>query len=84
MLARGAGIAALEPLMQDAFSRRALYRHRAKHMIAVPLFAARPVAFPYSASPIKRAKWLQRELEHTAAIAEHRGDLNLKVKALHD
>jgi hypothetical protein len=29
-------------------------------------------------------KWLQRELEHTAAMAEHRGDLNLKVKALHE
>jgi hypothetical protein len=84
MLARDAGIAAIEPLMKDTFSRRALYRHRAKHMIAVPLPAARPVPFPYSASPIKRVKWLQRELEHTAAMAEHRGDLSLKVKALHE
>lgn len=34
MLARGTGIAVIRPMMQDAFSRRALYRHRAKHMIA--------------------------------------------------
>jgi hypothetical protein len=84
MLARGAGIAAIEPLMQHAFSRRALCRHRAKHMIASGLSAARPVPFPYSASPLTRVKWLQREIEHTAALAEHQGDLSLKLKALHE
>jgi hypothetical protein len=31
LLARGAGIFAIEPLMRRAFSRRALYGHRAKH-----------------------------------------------------
>jgi hypothetical protein len=70
--------------MLGAFSRRALYRHRAKHMIASGLPAARPVPFPLSASPLKRLKWLQQEAEHTAALAEHRGNLNLKLKALHE
>ncbi len=89
LLARGAGISVIEPLMRGAFSRRALYRralyrHRAKHMIASGLSAARPVPFPYSGSPLKRVKWLQRETEHTAALAELRGNLSLKLKALHE
>jgi hypothetical protein len=45
--------------------------------------AARPVPFPYSGSILQRLKWLQRELEHTAALAEHRGDLSTKVKGLY-
>jgi hypothetical protein len=84
LLARGAGIAAVKPTMGDAFSRRALYRHRAKHMTASGLSAARPVPFPYSGSPLKRIKWLQREIEHTAALAGHQGNLGLKLKALHE
>jgi hypothetical protein len=84
LLARGAGIAQVKPTMGDAFSRRALYRHRAKHMCASGLSAARPVPFPYSGSPLKRVKWLQREIEHTAALAEHQGNLSLKLKALHE
>jgi hypothetical protein len=70
--------------MREAFSRRALYRHRAKHMIASGLPAARPVPFPLSASLLKRLKWLQQEAEHTAALAEHQGNLSLKLKALHE
>jgi len=70
--------------MRGSFSRRSLYRHRAKHMIASGLPAARPVPFPLSASPLKRLKWLQQETEHTAALAEHRGNLSLKLKALHE
>jgi hypothetical protein len=70
--------------MRDAFSRRALYRHRAKHMIASGLSAARPVPFPHAGSPLKRVKWLQREIEHTAALAEHQGNISLKLKALHE
>jgi hypothetical protein len=84
LLGRGAGISAVEPLMREAFSRRALYRHRAKHMIAVALPAARPVPFPHSASSLKRVRWLQREIEHTAALAEYQGNLSLKLKALHE
>ena|SRR5712692_5533644 len=72
LLARGAGIAVVKPTMGNAFSRRALYQHRAKHMIASGLPAARPVPFPYSGSPLERVKWLQRETEHTAALAELR------------
>jgi hypothetical protein len=53
-------------------------------MIASGLSAARPVRFPYSGSPLKRVKWLQRETEHTAALAEYQGNLNLKLKALHE
>jgi hypothetical protein len=84
LLARGAGIAAIRPIMEGSFSRRALYRHRAKHMIAAGLPAARPVPFPYDGSPTERLKWLQREAEHTAALAEQTGNLNAKVKALHE
>ena len=84
MLARGAGIAAIRPMMQDAFSRRALYRHRAKHMIAAQSPAARPIPFPHDGSPVERVKWLQREAEHTAAMAEQRGNLGAKVKAIHE
>jgi hypothetical protein len=84
LLGRGAGISAVEPLMRGAFSRRALYRHRANHMNASGLSAARSVPFPYSGSPLKRVKWLQREIEHTAALAEHQGNLSLKLKALHE
>ena len=46
--------------------------------------AARPVPFPHDGSPIKRIKWLQREAELTAAIAEQRGNLSAKVKAIHE
>jgi len=84
LLARGAGIAALKPIMSGDFSRRALYRHRAKHMIAVGLPAARPIPFPHDGSPTERVKWLQREAEHTAALAEQRGNLSAKIKALHE
>ena len=84
LLARGAGIAALTPLMGTAFSRRALYRHRAKHMVYAPSPAARPVPFPHAASTLKKLKWVQREIEHTAALAEYKGDLSLKLKALHE
>lgn len=84
LLARGAGMSAIEPLMRGSFSRRALYRHRAKHMIALGLPAARPVPFPLWASPLKRLKWLQQETEHTAALAEHQGNLSLKLKTLHE
>ena len=83
MLARGAGIVAVKPIMRGAFSRRALYRHRAKHMIYAVAPAARPVPFPHSASILKRLKWLQKEIEHTAALAEHKGDLGTKLKALY-
>ena len=73
LLARGAGISAIEPLMRGAFSRRALYRHRAKHMTQqAGLPAARPVPFPHAGGTLARLKWLQREIEHTAALAEHR------------
>lgn len=84
MLARGAGIAAIKPIMEDAFSRRALYRHRAKHMIGAGLPAARPVLFPDSGSPLEQIKWLKRECVHTAALAELQGNLNAKIKALHE
>ncbi len=84
LLARGAGISAIEPLMRDAFSRRALYRHREKHMIAPGLHAARPVLFPDSGSPLEQIKWLKRECVHTAALAELQGNLNAKIKALHE
>jgi hypothetical protein len=70
--------------MGATFSRRALYRHRAKHLIVSALPAARPVPFPHSAGPLKRVRWLQREIEHTAALAEHQGNLSLKLKALHE
>jgi hypothetical protein len=49
-----------------------------------PAAAARPVPFPEGASTLKRLKWLQREVEHTAAIAEYKGELSLKLKALHE
>jgi|SRR5580692_3296608 hypothetical protein len=84
LLARGAGIAALLPLMGTAFSRRALYRHRSKHMIHAPSPAAHPVLFPKAASTLDRLKWLEQEVEHTAALAERQGDLRLKLKALHE
>lgn len=84
MLARGAGIAAIKPIMQNAFSRRALYRHRAKHMIVAGSPAGRPIPFPSEGSPIERIKWLQREAEHTAALAEQKGNLSVKLKALHE
>ena len=84
LLARGAGIAMVAPIMGATFSRRALYRHRSKHLIVSALPAARPVPFPHTASSLKRLKWLQREIEHTAALAEHQGNLSLKLKALHE
>jgi hypothetical protein len=84
LLARGATIAAIEPFMQNAFSRRALYRHRAKHMLQAVCPARHPVPFPHGHSALKRLRWLQREVEHTAAMAEYRGDLGLKLKALHE
>ena len=70
--------------MRGFFSRRALYRHRAKHMMHAPAPAARPVPFPHAGSALKKLKWLEREMEHTAALAEHQGNLSLKVKALHE
>jgi hypothetical protein len=70
--------------MGDAFSRRALYRHRSKHMIAMGLPAARPVPYPHSGSILQKLKWIQREIEHTAALAELQGNLSLKLKALHE
>jgi hypothetical protein len=82
MLARGSGIAAMRPIMQDAFSRRAPYLHRAKHMIAADSPAARPVPFPHDGSPLERVKWLHREADHTDALAEQRGNLSAKMKAL--
>ncbi len=84
MLARGSGIAAIRPMMGDAFSWRALYRHRAKHMIAEGMPAGRPVPFPHDGSPVERIKWLQRKAELTAALAEQRGNLSVKMKALHE
>src|ERR1700730_12637398 len=83
LLARGAAIAAIEPIMSGAFSRRAVYRHRTNHMTHGTNPAARPVPFPHSGSTLQRLKWLQREVEHTAALAEHKGDLNIKLKALY-
>lgn len=54
LLARGAGVSAVASLMRETFSRRAVYRHREKHMVAaVALPAARPVAYPHSANPVK-------------------------------
>jgi hypothetical protein len=84
MLARGAGIAAIRPMMGDAFSRRALYRHRAKQMIAAQSPAARPIPFPHDGSRVEQIKWLQCEAELTAAMAEQRADLSAKIKALHE
>ena len=84
LLARGAGIAALKPTMGDAFSRRALYRHRANHMIQGSCPAARPLPFPHSGSTLQGIKWLQRGVEHLAALAEQQGNLSLQLKALHE
>jgi hypothetical protein len=84
MLARGAGIGSLEPLMETSFSRRALSRHRAKHMVHSVARAARPVPFPHSGSTLQRIRWLQIEVEHTAALAEQQGDLSTKLKALYE
>lgn len=84
MLARGSGIAALQPLIGEAFSRRALYRHRQKHMSSLGEPEARPVPFPYDGTAIERIKWLQREVEQTAAIAKGAGNLSAKVKAIHE
>lgn len=84
LLAGGASIAAARPIMGDVFSRRALYRHRAMHMIAAGAPAARPVPFPHDGTAVERIKWLQREAEHTAALAEQRGDLRAKLKAIHE
>jgi hypothetical protein len=83
LLARGATIASIAPTMGKAFSRRTLCRHRAQHMIYAGTLAALPIPFPYSGSILQRLEWLQRELEHTAALAEHQGDLGTKVKALY-
>jgi hypothetical protein len=83
LLARGATIASIEPIMVEAFSRRALCRHHAQHMIYAASPAARPIPFPYSGSILQRLKWLQRELDHTPALAEHQRDLDTKVKGLY-
>jgi len=48
------------------------------------VLAANSVAFRNSGSPLQKVKWLQREAEHTAAMAEHRGNLSAKLKALHE
>jgi hypothetical protein len=69
--------------MGEAFSRRALYRHRAKHMVFSPSPAARPIPFPQSGSTLQRLKWVQLEVEHTASLAEFRGDIGSKLKALY-
>jgi hypothetical protein len=84
MLARGSGIAALHPLMGESFSRRALYRHRQRHMNAVGAPAARPVPFPHDGSALEKIRWAQREAEHTAAMAERQSNLGAKVKAIHE
>jgi hypothetical protein len=83
LLARGAAIAAIEPIMSGAFSRRALSRHRAKHMPQSICPARHPVPFLHGHSALKRQRWVQREVEHTAALAECKGELGLKLKALH-
>jgi hypothetical protein len=70
--------------MQHAFSRRALYRHRAKHMSAEGLPAARPILFPHEAKPVERIRWLQREAVLTARLAEQKGYLNARIKAMHE
>src|ERR1700730_645769 len=41
LLARGSAIAAIGPIIGATFSRRALYRHRAKHLIVSALPPAR-------------------------------------------
>ena len=46
--------------------------------------AARPVPFPHSGSTLQKTKWLQREVEHTAALAEQPEDLSAELKALHE
>jgi hypothetical protein len=84
MLARGSGVSAIQPMMGHVFSRRALYRHRANHMIAYGLPAARPIRFPKDDTPVDRIRWLQREAVLTAALAEQRGNLNVKMKAIHE
>lgn len=53
------------------------------HMIDAGLPAARPVPFPNSGSTLQKLKWLEREIEHTAAPAEHQGKIDIKLKALH-
>ena len=53
-------------------------------MIAAGSPAARPIPFPYNGTATERIKWLQREAEHTAALAEQRGDLRAKLKAIHE
>ena len=70
--------------MRGFFSRRALYRHRANHMIYGPSPAARPVPFPHAGSTLKKLKWLQGEVEHSAALAGYKGDLSLQLKAFHE
>ncbi len=84
MLARGTGIAAIRLIVQDAFSPCALYRHRAKHMIAKGMPAARPVPFPHDGSPVERIKWLQREAELTPRWQNKRDDLSAKIKVLNE
>jgi hypothetical protein len=53
-------------------------------MIAYGLPAARPIPFPKDATPVDRIRWLQRETVLTAALAEQRGNLNVKMKAIHE
>jgi hypothetical protein len=53
-------------------------------MIAAGLPAARPIPFPHDGSPTEGIKWLQREAEHTTALAERSGNLSVKMKALHE
>src|SRR5712692_7164311 len=81
LLVGSACIAALKPLMSGALSRRALYRHRAEHMVAAGSRVARPVAFR---SIVQKLKWLQRAVEYTAALAECRDDSNAELKALQE
>jgi hypothetical protein len=46
--------------------------------------ARHPVPFPHGQSALKRLRWVQREVEHTAALAEYRGEFGLKLRALHE
>jgi hypothetical protein len=70
--------------MSGDFSRRAVYRHRTNHMLQAVCPARRPVPFPHGHSALKRLRWVQREVEHTAALAEYKGELGLKLRALHE
>jgi hypothetical protein len=71
-------------MMGDAFSRRALYRHRARHMIAAESPAARRCRFLTMVVRLSASSGSSCEAELTAALAEERVDLSAKIKALHE